>query len=183
MKGTVFVIFEKFVIQSWGEEAFEDLMDLCPHVSLEPFISPETYPDEWMTDMLLAACGKLEITPETALRSFGKFAFSEFYRYAPAASKEITHPLPFLLSVHDVIHVEVRTMMDEASPPNFTYERPAPDQLVMHYHSKRQLCHLMEGLLDGVSEHFQVPIQYEQTACKHRSDQTCVFLLKFGTAP
>ena len=74
-------------------------------------------------------------------------------------------------------------MMDEASPPNFTYERPAPDQLIMHYHSKRQLCHLMEGLLEGVAEHFQVPIEYKQTSCTHRGDQNCVFWLQFAKAP
>ena len=136
-----------------------------------------------MTDMLLATCGKLNVTPEQALRSFGKFAFPELNRYAPMATKNITHPLPFLLALHDVIHVEVRKMMDEASPPDFTYERPAPDELIMHYHSNRQLCYLMEGLLDGVADHFQVPIQHKQTACTHRGDQTCVFSLKFAVAP
>ena len=183
MKGVVFVIFEDFVVENWGEETFEDLMDLCPHIASEPFVSPKTYPDNWMVDMLLAACGKLNVTPDVALRMFGKFAFSRLNQRVPVPAQDISHPLPFLISVHDVIHIEVRKMMDEASPPNFTYERPAPDQLIMHYHSKLQLCHLMEGLLEGVAEHFQVPIEYKQTSCTHRGDQNCVFWLQFATAP
>ncbi|MFT6396968.1 MAG: hypothetical protein ACJAYU_001712 [Bradymonadia bacterium] len=183
MKGTLFVIFEKFVIHNWGEDGLEELMELCPHVFVEPFISPENYPDQWMTDMLLALCGKLNVTPESALHSLGKFAFPELYRYAPVATKTITHPLPFLLLLHGVIHVEVRKLMKEVSPPGFTYEQPAPDQLIMHYHSNRQLCYLAEGILDGVAEHFQVPIQRKQTSCTHRGDSSCVFLLQFATVP
>ena len=89
-----------------------------------------------------------------------------------------------LLAVHDIIHVEVKKLMEGATPPNLYYEGVDgdPDKLVIHYESERGLCALMEGLLDGVSEHFGVEVGYEQTACTHQGAERCTFALEFQQA-
>ena len=180
MKGVVFVIFEEFVIDGWGEEVFESLLDVCPHVAAEPIVSPSTYPDAWIVDMLNAACKRLGVDAPTALRAFGRFAFPELHRRFPVFADGCSHPKEFLLSVHDLIHVEVRKLMEEARPPAFTYEDTGLDTLLMRYDSPRNLCFLMEGLLDGVGEHFGVAIEHSQPSCTHRGDAGCMFSLRFA---
>lgn len=180
MKGVVLVIFEDFVVDGWGEEVFESLLDACPHVAAEPIVSPGTYPDDWIVDMLNVACRRLGVDAPTALRAFGRFAFPELHRRFPVFAEQCTHPKEFLLSVHDLIHVEVRKLMVEARPPAFAYTDTGPDTLTMRYSSPRGLCFLMEGLLEGVGEHFGIAIEHAQQQCTHRGDETCSFLLRFA---
>ena len=77
-----------------------------------------------------------------------------------------------------------KKLMEGATPPNLYYEDVDgdPDKLVIHYESERGLCALMEGLLDGVSEHFGVEVGYEQTACTHQGAERCTFALEFQQA-
>jgi hypothetical protein len=184
MKGVIFVIFEDFITSTFGRETFEDLLEACPHVAKEPIVSPKTYPDDWMVGMLMAACKKLDVTPEFALRAFGKFAFGGLTKRYPAFLEGVEHPRQLLLAVHDIIHVEVKKLMEGATPPNLYYDDVDGDldKLVIHYESKRGLCMLMEGLLDGVAEHFGMEITYEQTSCTHRGDPRCTFEIQFQHA-
>ncbi|MGC6488920.1 MAG: heme NO-binding domain-containing protein [Planctomycetota bacterium] len=184
MKGVIFVIFEDFVTSTWGAETFEDLLDACPAAASEPFVGPKTYPDDLMVSMLTAACAKLGVTPDVALRAFGKFAFGGLIQRYPGFLDGVEHPRQLLLAVHDIIHVEVKKLMEGATPPNLFYEGVDgdPDQLVIHYESDRGLCALMEGLLDGVAEHFGVEIGYQHTACTHRGAARCTFELQFQQA-
>ena len=96
----------------------------------------------------------------------------------------VEHPRQLLLAVHDIIHVEVKKLMEGATPPNLYYDDVDgdPDKLIIHYESKRGLCMLMEGLLDGVAEHFGMEITYEQTSCTHRGDPRCTFEIQFQHA-
>jgi hypothetical protein len=92
---------------------------------------------------------------------------------------DFAHPKPFLLSIHDVIHVEVKKVFSGATPPDFTYEDPAEDQLVMIYHSKRKMYDFVEGIIQGAAKHFGVPITCERTIVD--PDQgVCRFHLTFG---
>ncbi len=182
MKGVVFVLFEEFIIDGWGEETFEDLLDLCPHVASTPIVGPKTYPDEWLIDMLTAACGRLGVSAPDALRAFGRFALPGLIGRFPNFLEGAGHPRALLLQLHDIIHVEVRKLLEGASPPDFRYEDPGDGGLIMHYHSRRRLCHFMEGLLDGLGDHFNVPTRHRQLACTHDGAEHCTFSISFGDA-
>lgn len=181
MKGVVFVLFEEFVVRNWGEATFEQLLDDCPHAAGEPFVSPKTYPDQWIVDLLTAACRRLGVTPAAALQAFGKFCFPGLARRFPTFVEGMDSPRRLLESVNDIIHVEVRKLMEGAEPPRLTC-RPAaddPNALDVDYDSRRGLCALMSGLLDGCAEHFGVPFQHEHTCCKQRGDAVCTFRVTF----
>jgi hypothetical protein len=184
MKGVIFVIFEDFVTSTWGAETFDGLLEACPEAAAEPFVGPKTYPDELMVRLLTVACEQLGVTPDEALRAFGKYAFGGLTKRYPAFLEGVEHPRELLLAVHGIIHVEVKKLMEGATPPNLYYEDvdDDPDRLVIHYESSRGLCALMEGLLDGVAEHFGVEIRYEQRACAHRGASRCTFELAFQPA-
>ncbi|MFN3243797.1 MAG: heme NO-binding domain-containing protein [Planctomycetota bacterium] len=181
MKGVIFVIFEEFITENWGAETFEDLLDDCPHAANEPFIGPKSYPDAWIVDLLTAACTRLNLAAPDALRAFGRFAFGGLISRYPNFVDGVEHPRQLLLAVHDIIHVEVKKLMEGATPPNLYYDDVDgdPDTLTVHYESARGLCALMEGLLEGAAEHFGIGIEHEQTACTHQGAARCTFALKF----
>ena len=181
MKGVVFVLFEEFVVRNWGESTFEQLLDDCPHTAGEPFVSPKTYPDQWIVDLLTAACRRLGVTPAAALQAFGKFCFPGLASRFPTFVDGMDSPRRLLESVNDIIHVEVRKLMQGAEPPRLVCRPPAdgPNVLDVEYDSHRGLCALVSGLLDGCAEHYGVPFQHEHTRCKQRGDTVCSFRVTF----
>jgi hypothetical protein len=178
MKGVVFNIFEDFIVEGWGEEAYEALLDACPLHTKEPFVGPGTYPDTDLIMLVTRACQRFGVEAPDALRLFGTFMFPELAgRFSTFVEGHTAKS--FLMSVHDVIHVEVRKLFPDAVTPSFHYEDPGGDELVIHYSSKRQLCFLMEGLLDGVGEHFGVTIERTHDVCMHDGADACRFGLRF----
>jgi predicted hydrocarbon binding protein len=76
----------------------------------------------------------------------------------------------------------VKKLYADAKPPEFVMEDPSPDRLVMRYTSERKLCALMEGLIEGVSEHYRSPIRYRQRQCMLEGGPSCEFELEFAPA-
>ena len=54
MKGVIFAIFEDFVVEDFGADTFEDLLDDCPHTAKGRLIGPISYPDQWLVDLVAA---------------------------------------------------------------------------------------------------------------------------------
>ena len=74
----------------------------------------------------------------------------------------------------------MRKLFKDAITPRFTYDDPSPDRLIIHYTSERKLCHFMEGLIEGVADFYNSPIQYKQTRCALDEGDTCDFELTFS---
>lgn len=182
MKGIVFNLLEEFVIENWGEETYEAVLDSAQLETQEPFVGPGTYPDADLVELLVKTCEKVGAEAPDALRAFGKFCFPKLAEVGAVFLEGHDHPKSFLLSVHDVIHVEVRKLYEHANPPEFAYEDPGDGQLVMAYRSKRNLCAFMEGLLQGTGDFFETPIEFKKTTCRHDGADWCRYELAFAPA-
>jgi len=158
MKGVIFNMLEEFVIEVSDEETFEEIYEECEFVSQGPFIGPGTYPDEDFLQMANKAIAKLGIAPADALRAFGKWSFPKLAEKVPPSFVDFEHPKDFLLTVERVIHAEVRKLYTNANPPRFEFEDPEPNKLIIYYISERQLHDFMDGLIEGVGEHFKTEI-------------------------
>ncbi len=183
MKGEIFNLFETFVSENFGEETFENVYDAShPKLSTQdPYVGPGTYPDSDFFTLVTEAVSQLGITLERAAYAFGKYCFPKLVAKIPGYIDQHDHPKAFLLTVHDVIHVEVKKVFQNAQPPEFSYEDPSENELVMIYRSKRKLYSFAEGLFEGVAEHYGVPIKVNRTVISEQ-DGICRFELTFGTS-
>lgn len=179
MKGIIFILMEQFVAGKIGEEKYDELLRGCRLKTAEPFVGPGTYPDEDFMAIFGRAVEALGASPEEVLRGFGRFSFPKLAERFPGFVTPHRHPKDFLKTIDSVVHTEVRKLYEDARLPRFSYQDPGPNRLVMKYQSDRKLCHFMEGLIEGVAEHFKEPIRYEQTRCKLRGDEACEFDLRF----
>lgn len=159
MKGIIFNITEAFLAENFGEDVCSEIMDSCPFLTKDPFVSPGTYPDEDLILLVNKASEKLKISIPAIQKNLGHFAFFKLIAAYPHFIEPFHHPKKFLLTVESVIHVEVRKLYRDSYLPTFSYVDPAPDRLIITYHSRRKLYSLMEGLIDGVGEYFNVPIK------------------------
>jgi hypothetical protein len=180
MKGVIFNLLEDFITQGWGEDAYEEILALCPFHGQEPFVGPKTYPDADLLALVARASEKLGVPVPDAIHAFGRYLFPRLATKYPIFLDGYAHPKPFLKTINDVIHVEVRKLFKDAEPPSITWSDAGPDGLVLRYVSKRRLCDLMGGLLDGAADWFKTPIHYAHKRCMKDGADACELHLTFS---
>jgi hypothetical protein len=167
------------VTESFGWETWDQLIENTKPASEAIYTSAQGYPDE----ELMAYVNQLPKITGTAapdlIRAFGKYLMHKF---------KVMHPefldghgaKSFLASVHAVIHVEIRKLHPDTLLPKFEYEDNGPDNLTMIYSAHRKLCHLAEGLIQGVGELFKELIAIQHPECMHEDAAKCRLELHFG---
>lgn len=182
MKGSIFKHFEAFVSDNWGPEVYEEILDSVTLQTQGPFLGPDNYPDEDLLAIVGATIGKLGVPLPDALRAFGRYLFPKLAGDAPVFLEKIGDLKTFLQTVDGVIHVEVKKLAPEAYLPAIECEDPGGDRLVMHYESRRQLCQLFLGLVEGAGDKFGTSVGWSESACTHKGDGRCTFEFDFGKA-
>lgn len=181
MKGMVFTMLNDLVEDKFGIEVWDELIDTTQPPSGGVYTSVDTYPDAELLAYVQALSDKTGVAAPDLVRAFGHYVLGKFAEMHPEFFEG--HDLKsFLKSVHDVIHVEVKKLHPDAILPEFTYDDPAPDRLVMNYHSPRKLCALAEGLITGASEKFGETVRLDHSTCVHTGADRCVLSLNFGAA-
>jgi hypothetical protein len=174
MKGIIFNQLEAMVTQALGPDAWDELLAQSQLRTKEGyFVGPKNYPDEDLVALVATASRVTGKPVDELATAFGRFLLPALASAYPMFLRPGMTAKSFLLSVDRMIHVEVRKLHPDAALPSIRYEDPAPDRLVMIYQSRRQLCALAVGLIDGVGRHFRERIEQGHPACMKRGDEAC----------
>jgi predicted hydrocarbon binding protein len=179
MKGVIFNLLEDFIIEGWGDDVYDEILSRCSLRTTEPFIGPGTYDDADLLAIVAQAAETLGLTVPEAVRAFGRYCFSGLARKFPVFLEGHRELKTFLKSIDEVIHVELKKLVPEAEPPKITFVDPAPNELILTYRSRRRLCPLMAGLLEGAAAYFGTPLEYRETKCTSQGADACEFHLTF----
>jgi len=179
MKGIVFNVFSDLVTESFGWEVWDQLIEKTQPESDAVYTSAQVYPDEELVAYVTELSKITGAAAPDLIRAFGKYMMHKFKGMHPEFLDGHTAK-SFLASVHDVIHVEVKKLHPDTLLPTFEYEDNSADELTMIYSSERKLCHLAEGLVEGVGEVFEETISCKQTECMHEGATKCRLELHFG---
>ncbi|MGB5756398.1 MAG: heme NO-binding domain-containing protein [Acidimicrobiales bacterium] len=177
MKGAIFKLFEAFVEVSYGPEALEDLLDSAELETTEPFVGPGNYPPGDLLALVAKAVEVHETTTEELLRAFGRHAFPSLAGSVPTLLEGLDTPRDLLCNLESVIHTEVRKLDPEASPARFTVTELGPTEILLHYQSPFGLFPLVEGLLAGVGDWYDMPLHHELVQTEHTN---ATFLVRFS---
>ncbi|MFP7755422.1 heme NO-binding domain-containing protein [Thermodesulfobacteriota bacterium B35] len=182
MKGIIFNLLEDYIASNHGEEAYERLLARCSLKTGEPLlmVAPGTYPDEDFHEIVRQAAAAGHLPVDDFYRDFGRFAIPRMADRYPDFFAPFHHPKDFLKFTGMVHLVEVKKLYKDAQVPDFTCRDTGPDTLLLRYTSERMLCRLVEGLIEGVAEYYNVPIRCRQTRCQRRGDMTCEFSIHFA---
>ena len=179
MKGIVINITEDFIIDNFGEEIFDQTISNCNLKTEDPFVSPGTYPDSDLFEIVVNASQILEITIEEFLKKLGHYAFAKLAERHPSFLEGYNHPKSFLQTVDGVIHMEVRKLYQDSQLPVFQYSDPSKDELIITYYSKRKLYPFLEGMINGVSDYFGVGISQTHKIYEKDGVELCDYYLTF----
>ncbi len=180
MKGIIFNLLEDVVKRHHGEDVWDSLLAAS---GLDgAYTSLGSYPDEDLARLVSEASSLLRVTPFEVLRWFGREAIPLlFYRYPGFfLSQESTRP--FLLSVNQIIHPEVRKIYAGAQVPTFEFLDAPDGKLLMGYESPRRLCSLAQGFVEGAAAHYQEEILFEHLKCMHNGDDKCLWCISFAVS-
>jgi len=180
MKGVVFNLLQEVVSRDYGEAVWDDLLDAA---GLEgAYTSLGGYPDGDLIALVGAASSALDSPPDEIVRWFGRNALpllAEGHSHFFAAHDSAR---PFILTLNDIIHPEVRKLYPGADVPVFDFDAASDEVLVMGYASPRQLCSFAEGLIEGAADHYGQTASIEHTRCMKLGDPKCVLEIAFGDA-
>lgn len=178
MKGIIFNLLEDVVTEAHGEATWDRLLATT---GLEgAFTSLGNYPDEDFYMLVGAASAAVNQPPNVIVRWFGAQALPRLAAKYPALFDGHRSTRPFILTLNGIIHPEVRKLYPGADPPEFDFDMSSPDVLVMSYYSKRKLCALAEGLIEGAAGHFGETVHIGHPVCMHRGDSRCRLELSFA---
>lgn len=180
MKGIIFNLVEEAFVADHGEVLFDQLLDdagVTGH-----YTALGTYPTSELTALVAAGARRLEMPEADLLRSLGLRAIQGLAAHSPRFFESHDSVTPFLLTLNDVIHAEVRKLHADADPPKFWFEREGPERLLIHYRSRRQLCALAEGMIEGAARLFGQSADLLHRDCTFRGADHCVMLATFSTA-
>lgn len=180
MKGMIFNLFEKFVSENFGQEAYEDIQKNAKLITKEPFVGPGKYPDEDFMELVRVACEKFKINPFDAQKTLGEYCFPELVKLTPHLAGQYKNTRDFLIAVDRIIHVEVKKLYPDSELPEFDYENSQKDTLLIKYTSKKKLCFFMEGLIHGCAKYFSETVKTKQTACYHNGNDHCLMHVVFS---
>lgn len=178
MKGIIFNLLEEVVTQEFGEARWDALLSTAGVSG--SYTSLGSYDDAELFKLVGAASGALGKPPADIVRWFGARAIPLLAIKYPGFFAKHQSTRPFLLTLNDIIHPEVRKLYPGADVPDFDFDTSSPTTLVMEYRSKRKLCALAEGLIEGAAAHFKETPTIGHPRCMHRGDDACRLEISFA---
>ena len=177
MKGITFNLLEEVVRREYGEETWDALLQAAGLDGI--YTSLGSYPDPDLYKLVGAASAALQMPADAVLRWFGRNALPLLAQRYPKFFEGHASTRPFVLTLNDIIHPEVRKLYPGAIVPEFGFDTSSDEVLVMTYYSARRICAFAEGLIQGAADHYGEEVAFEQPQCMNRGDEKCVLRISF----
>ena len=179
MQGSIFTAFSDMIIDNFGMEQWNGLIEKAEPISKGIYTSGEQYQDSELIDRVILLSKKTGVAPEVLVQEFGRYLFIKLYNSSLADVSKITRLRDFLLVIDKVIHVEIKRLHPYAYLPSFEYGEGGSNQLIMYYNSTRKLCHVGVGLILGAADRFNEKIEMDHSECMHRGADRCKLVITF----
>ncbi len=176
MHGLIFISFRDYLADTHGAATQQEVLAGEP-----AYLLSEAYPDERFTGLVERACEVTGLEPRALLRDFGVFtAERTFARLYPALFSVSPSAQAFLLTVEKPIHELVRVAIPDAQPPELAVSELGEHGISIVYTSRRRMCWLLQGLVEGTARHYGETVHIEERTCMHRGDDACTFEVRFA---
>ena len=177
MHGSICCIVKKFVDTNHGSEAWDAILEHAGYSGL--VLSPiGTYPDEAVFALLGAGCELLQTELDDLLQLLGRFAGPELIGFAGNMLHPDWKTFELLSNVESLIHRTIRMQNPTAQPANIQAFRLSDDETQVVYSSRRGLCRLAHGIIEGIGDFFAEEIAVREITCAKQGHPFCTFEVK-----
>jgi hypothetical protein len=162
MKGSIVKCLADLVRSSFGEDKWNEIVTLSGENPNAPIRAIADFEDRTVFRMIDNTCKVLHLTRQQACDAFGDYWVNTF---APKVYGAYYHRFgdakQFIIGMSQV-HKTVTKNIANARPPEFTFEEPDENTLIVTYISTRNMLDFYIGLVKGVGKYFSAPIGIEK---------------------
>ena len=161
MKGVVFNVVQEVVEEQLGADAWDDAIDRAGVDGA--YTSLGSYPESDLDQLAVSVGEAAHLSRDEVLVFAGHHGFSHLAERHTDLVDAFAGWQDVVKHLDDIIHPEVEKIYPGADAPSFVILTSTDTALTMVYSSKRQLCPLAEGLLLGLGDWFQQPLDVVRT--------------------
>jgi hypothetical protein len=176
MYGLVNQAIQGLVVDNFGEDNWKAIKQKAG-VTEDAFLSNEIYDDSITFNLAVSASEVLNIPLADVLKTFGKYWIIKVgnEKYGPLMKSGGDNFIDFIVNLPN-FHSRVMLIYSDIKPPEFIVEKVTDKQLKLHYYSTRQgLTDFMFGLIQGLGELYQTPINIKLIADRRNGDEHDIF--------
>ena len=182
MIGLVNKAIEQMVLERFGQETWDEIREQAGWK--DTFVSMEGYSDTITFELVMAASEILDTTPEELLEAFGEhwIRYTADEGYGEMMSMYGDSVFEFLGNLNN-LHAQIRLTMPELKPPVITCREETNGRLRVTYESDRHgLAPMMIGLLRGLGERFDTPVDVEHVVQRNSHMDHDEFIVTYRQA-
>lgn len=178
MKGIVFKEFADMLEQTFGEEMYDSIVEVCDLPSGGVYSAVGTYDHMELVSLVVELSKRTGLAVDVLVQAFGKYLFGRFHELFPVFFDHETG-FTFLDSIENVIHVEVLKLYPEATLPKFdSIIAEDGNSMELTYYSTRHFADLAVGLIQGTFEHWNEEVEIEMEDLTEGDEQKVKFYIK-----
>jgi predicted hydrocarbon binding protein len=177
MHGIMFKTLKDHIVTDDGPAAWEQA---CADAGLdgEMYLAVDSYPDTDLSALVDAYAASVDRPVDEVLTAYGNSAAGPLIEtYGNSIVHDTDSALDVVASVEQLIHDVLRRRSDAMMPPELSCSRDG-DTVHVEYRSHRQLCAVAKGLVIGVGEYLDDPLEVEERTCMHEGDDQCELVVE-----
>ena len=177
MKGIVFTEFLEMVEDSFSLEVADKMIRSSNLSNNGVYTTVGTYDHQEMVEMVTQLSKLTGLEVSSLLQAYGELLFTKFASGYQVFFEHVGSSFEMLKQVDNYIHIEVKKLYPDAELPEFAYEEPGENQLLMKYSSPRGFGAFAKGLILGCISHFEEDIELEMNDVSNGEGKLVHFLL------
>ena len=178
MHGLIFFYIQKFAdLLATGTSTHAGLRSTVVN-STAHYLPSGVYGDGEAVSLLQSMADGVGTPLPALLGRFGDFLAPHLVKVAGSLVNPAWRTLDLIENTESLIHSMVRAAKPGAEPPVLETVRVAPDELHLVYSSRRRLCPLAVGLMQGMAKHFGETLDIHESSCMLHGDPFCAFTVR-----
>lgn len=165
MKGIIFTEFVSHIEDIYGLEVCEQMLEAAADEGI--YTSVGNYDHQRIVTLIVALHRITGTDVDVIQRDFGTAAFPVLLSSLPGIIDNCADMFSFVERVENHIHVEVKKLYPDSTPPTFQFISRDEMCMVMDYHSARCMGAVCHGLLLGCAAHFEQSVSID---CQNMTD-------------
>jgi hypothetical protein len=128
--------------------------------------------------IVAAASKKTGLEADAILQDFGEFIVPDLVRLYRHIIDPEWKTLDLIEHTEQTIHRAVRRDHPAASLPQLKCVRKAPDEVIIHYGSRRRMCGVAKGIVRGLAREYGEKVSLSEPTCMLKGGAECQIVVK-----
>lgn len=181
MLGLIFMTWEKYLGDRFGEQLLTDYRSLLGDTSTEVQTASRYYDDELLYKGVGIASQLVHKSADILAREYGRYFIVNALtnKLCSYLLTQVHSGRELLLAMRES-HARIQTAFEGATPPAFEYGTTSdPAEIVLIYRSERGLCPLLLGSIEGAALRYNERVRVIERTCMKHGAPACRFEARF----